>query len=132
MSVNSFLLERYIRGSALLWLVSLVSALLLVADVMARASKVKRCNISFIVPTLAALVPQYGATIPADPFRGEPLKLAAVAGGLTLYSVGPDLIDDAGSKEYDLEEESKEIKPGDSTVVPGSTFVDRRLKPSRG
>ena len=81
--------------------------------------------------SIEALAPQYIAAIPADPFSGKPLKLASVEGGLILYSVGPDLVDDGGNKEYDFRQESKEIKPGDITFVMGAPFADRRLKPSR-
>jgi len=81
--------------------------------------------------SIEVLAPQYITAIPDDPFSGEPLKLASVEGGLILYSVGPDLVDDGGNKEYDFKQESKDIKPGDITFVMGAPFADRRLKTSR-
>jgi len=43
------------------------------------------------------LVPRYVLTVPVDPFTGKSLKLVRLAdGGVTMYSVGPDLTDDGG------------------------------------
>jgi hypothetical protein len=42
------------------------------------------------------VVPKYLPQIPPDPFTGEPLKFATRAGGVVVYSVGPDLVDDGG------------------------------------
>ena len=81
--------------------------------------------------SIEALAPQYIAAIPADPFSGKPLKLASVEGGLILYSVGPDLKDERGAKEYDSKLESSKLKTGDITFVMGSAFEDLRLQPSR-
>ena len=46
-------------------------------------------------------------------------------------SVGADLRDNGGAKEYDHKLESKEVNSGDITFVMGSAFEDLRLKPSR-
>ena len=35
--------------------------------------------------------------MPADPFDGAPLRLRRVPGGLVVYTVGPDGVDDGGS-----------------------------------
>lgn len=45
---------------------------------------------------LGALVPEYLVGVPADPFTGRPLKMAAPGGGLVVYCVGKDLKDDGG------------------------------------
>ena len=45
---------------------------------------------------LSALTPDYLATIPADPFDGQPLRYRIKANGYLLYSIGPDLKDDSG------------------------------------
>jgi len=81
--------------------------------------------------SLEDLTPEHISHIPTDPFNGEPLKLAAVEGGLILYSVGPDLVDDGGTKDYDFEQETRGDKSGDITFVMGAAFADRRLKPSK-
>jgi len=47
-------------------------------------------------PTLAALVPQYLATVPTDPFDGQPLRYDP--GRHLVYAVGTDLNDHHGSK----------------------------------
>jgi hypothetical protein len=46
---------------------------------------------------LDALVPRYLAAVPADPFDGQPIRLRRLVGGLVVYSVGPDRIDDGGN-----------------------------------
>ena len=74
--------------------------------------------------TLDALVPDFMAEIPRDPFDGHPLKMFAREGGLILYSVGPDQTDDGGA-EYDRTKET-----GDLTFCLGSAFEERRLQPA--
>jgi hypothetical protein len=39
---------------------------------------------------LLALVPEFIATIPADPYTDQPLKYRRAANGISVYSVGPD------------------------------------------
>ena len=46
--------------------------------------------------TLAALVPELLPAVPADPFDGQPLRMAVTSEGLTIYSVGRDMKDDGG------------------------------------
>jgi hypothetical protein len=48
---------------------------------------------------LAALSPEFLATVPADPFDGQPLRYRKTATGYQLYSIGPDLKDDGGKRE---------------------------------
>jgi hypothetical protein len=45
---------------------------------------------------LAELVPEYLSSVPTDPYDGKPLRLARLADGLVVYSVGPDGSDDGG------------------------------------
>jgi hypothetical protein len=53
--------------------------------------------------SLAELSPMYLATVPDDLFSDKPLVYARTGNGYTLYSVGPDVIDQGGrsSKPYD-------------------------------
>lgn len=55
--------------------------------------------------TLVALVPDYLAALPPDPFTaGEPFRYAPTDDGYTLYSLGPDGDDDGGRPVKHLEE----------------------------
>ena len=45
---------------------------------------------------LDALVPDYLAEVPTDPFSGKPLQSSARDGEFVVYSVGPDGVDDGG------------------------------------
>ncbi|NOT00335.1 MAG: hypothetical protein HOP29_06875 [Phycisphaerales bacterium] len=45
---------------------------------------------------LDELVPEYLATVPRDPFDGQPLRMAVTADGITIYSVGENESDDGG------------------------------------
>ncbi|HZL35247.1 MAG TPA: hypothetical protein VFC78_08050 [Tepidisphaeraceae bacterium] len=56
---------------------------------------------------LEALAPAYLAAVPLDLFVDKPLVYAAAAKGYTLYSVGPNMIDDGG----------KSAKPCDDIVA---------------
>lgn len=48
--------------------------------------------------SLQQLVPQYLASVPADPFDGQPLRYKkASPKGFVIYSVGPNLQDDGGA-----------------------------------
>lgn len=71
------------------------------------------------------LVPDYITKIPTDPFDGKPLKVTAIEGGLVLYSVGVNGVEDGG-EEYD-----KAAKTGDITFCLGKAYKDRRLKPAQ-
>ncbi len=42
------------------------------------------------------LVPQYLLTVPVDPLTGKSMRITQTEGRLTIYSVGPDLNEDAG------------------------------------
>jgi hypothetical protein len=66
---------------------------------------------------LDALVPKYLDTMPVDPFSGEKLKyeLAPTGDHYTLYSVGPDQIDDARATRY---------SPQNGTMSEGDIFYD--------
>src|SRR5262249_7120098 len=41
--------------------------------------------------SLSELSPKYLASLPVDPFDGQPLRYRKKGGGYTLYSIGPDL-----------------------------------------
>ncbi|MGD0091679.1 MAG: hypothetical protein ABSE73_17325, partial [Planctomycetota bacterium] len=50
---------------------------------------------------LEGLVPEYIAEVPLDPYDDKPLRLVSHPAGIILYSIGPDLTDDGGTKEFD-------------------------------
>jgi hypothetical protein len=45
---------------------------------------------------LAALVAEYLAEVPADPYDGQPMRYRRTADGIVIYAVGPDGVDDHG------------------------------------
>lgn len=47
---------------------------------------------------LSKLTPKYLASLPVDPFDGQPLRYRKRGGGYLLYSIGPDLKDDSGER----------------------------------
>lgn len=47
--------------------------------------------------SLGALVPQYADDVPLDPFDGRPLRFIIRNNQAMIYSIGPDLKDDAGA-----------------------------------
>jgi len=55
-----------------------------------------------------------------DPFDGQPLRMTAADGGLVLYSVGPDGVDDGG-REFD-----RKNRTGDITFCLGAAYEARR------
>jgi tRNA A-37 threonylcarbamoyl transferase component Bud32 len=46
---------------------------------------------------LAALVPEYLAQVPTDPYDGQPLRYRRTADGIVIYAVGPDGVDNQGT-----------------------------------
>ena len=50
---------------------------------------------------LESLVPDYLAEVPLDPFDEKPLRMVTSATGVTLYSIGEDLVDDGGAIPMD-------------------------------
>jgi len=46
---------------------------------------------------LAALVPEYLADIPKDPFNGQPLRYRRLTNGVSIYAVGLDGVDNQGA-----------------------------------
>jgi hypothetical protein len=66
-------------------------------DNMALAATAYRIEHGAFPKDAADLVPQYMTLVPLDPFSGEPLKVHAEEdGGVVLYSIGPDMVDDGG------------------------------------
>jgi len=53
--------------------------------------------------TLSELTPSPFATIPTDPYDGQPLRYKTKTDGYVLYSVGPDLKDNLGQRTNDKE-----------------------------
>jgi len=49
--------------------------------------------------TLSELTPEYLSVALADPFDGQPLRYQRKGGGYVLYSIGPNLKDDAGERK---------------------------------
>jgi hypothetical protein len=66
--------------------------------------------------SLEALTPDFVLTVARDPFVGRPMKAAPTERGFTVYSIGPDGIDDGG-RAFDDEK-----RTGDLTfeLYPGS------------
>ena len=62
---------------------------------------------------LGQLVPQYILKTPIDPFTGQGMKMAKTARGIAIYSVGPDLNDDAGQAL------DRETMKGDVSLILG-------------
>ena len=60
--------------------------------------------------SLAALVPDFMASVPLDPFDGKPLRYLKQPVGYRIYSLGPDRDDDQGrgpgnvrpNEDYDI------------------------------
>lgn len=76
--------------------------------------------------TLDALVPQYLDDVPHDPFDGHPLRFIVRNDEALVYSVGPDLKDDAGAPFDDQK------KTGDMvfTVKAGANASNPQTAPS--
>ncbi|HMN95802.1 MAG TPA: hypothetical protein PKC43_12035 [Phycisphaerales bacterium] len=66
---------------------------------------------------LAALVPDWLAAIPIDPFDGAPLRFELRDGRPWLWSVGPDRVDDRGALALELRPQRGQRQWG----APGST-----------
>jgi hypothetical protein len=78
---------------------------------------------------LADVVPEFLKKVPTDPFDGKPLKMAKVADGVIVYSVGTDGVDNGGKLNrttptvpgadigYQLWDEAKRRRPA-SPVAP--------------
>ncbi len=47
------------------------------------------------------LCPQFLAAVPLDPYDGKPLRYRRVKGGVVIYSVGHDVVDDGGNLDRD-------------------------------
>jgi hypothetical protein len=64
-------------------------------------------------PTLDAAAAETALkTTPLDPYSGQPLRFATVAGRPTIYSVGEDLKDDGGQTDWKFG-----AQPGDYLFV---------------
>lgn len=56
---------------------------------------------------LSDLVPTFLPSEPLDPFDGKPLRLKSSAEGVTIYSIGQNLVDDAGDVHPIVDERSQ-------------------------
>jgi hypothetical protein len=65
---------------------------------------------------LKELVPTYLASVPEDPFDGQPLRFKQLTKGYVVYSIGSDLRDDGGS----------EGDPNKRTAAKDITFILER------
>ncbi|MCF7973264.1 MAG: hypothetical protein K9N55_05585 [Phycisphaerae bacterium] len=66
--------------------------------------------------TLDSLVPTYMASVPLDPFDGQPLRFRRLDKGYVVYSVGEDLEDNQG-EERKTGKASKEQTAWDETFI---------------
>jgi hypothetical protein len=74
---------------------------------------------------LTALVPDYLASVPLDPFDGAPLRYCRIESGAVIYSIGKDGRDDYLDGEHQL------VKSGTPGVVFTVWDIDRRRQPPK-
>jgi hypothetical protein len=60
------------------------------------AERFRRAHAGQPPPSLAALVPEFLASVPQDPFDGKPLKYRVAADSYVVYSVDINRVDDSG------------------------------------
>ncbi len=71
-----------------------------VAETALAIERFRRAHNNTLPAELQALVPQYLAALPQDPFDGKPLRYKALPRGYVVYGIGSDEKDDGG-KERD-------------------------------
>ena len=64
-----------------------------------------------LTTTIEALVPQYMAAVPKDPFDGKPLRLAQTDQGIVIYSVDEDEKDDGGMVTLSPKDKTRKRAP---------------------
>lgn len=74
--------------------------------------------------TLGELVPDFMPELPPDPWGGGPMRYRREGSAYRLYSVGPDLVDDGGSRERGV---TKYHHQRDFVIMP--LEPDRHLTP---
>jgi hypothetical protein len=74
---------------------------------------------------LGPLAPAYLPALPEDPFSGDPLVYRVEAEGYTLYSVGPNKIDDGG-----VSKGPRALEP--DQVFVGGTYLDQQAPAAAG
>jgi hypothetical protein len=67
---------------------------------------------------LATLAPSYLPALPEDPFSGDPLVYRVETEGYTLYSVGPNKVDDGGVSEKPRTFEPDQVFMGGTYLEP--------------
>jgi hypothetical protein len=75
-----------------------------------------RLKAGSLPPNLDALVPEYMAAVPLDPFTGQAIKYKPLAKGYVVYSVGNDLSDDGG-RERTARKHGEPPAPCDITFI---------------
>ncbi|MCH7813001.1 MAG: hypothetical protein IID40_03170 [Planctomycetes bacterium] len=70
--------------------------------------------------SLSALVPEFLEQAPIDPFDEQPLRYTRTPDGVTVYSIGPDGVDDGGNVTQD---------PKNRRILPDVGF--RLIDPDR-
>jgi hypothetical protein len=75
----------------------------------------RRLNNEQLPDKLASLNGVFLASVPADPFDGQPLRYRKLDRGYVIYSVGPDLTDDGGLEKKSSRRGSS--SPGDITFI---------------
>lgn len=104
------LVREIMAGTGKLRLVMLQGQALLRCAAAALAAERFRLRHGRWPGTLDELVPSYLDQVPIDPFSGESLRVQRTKDGLTIYSVGPDLGDQAGQLH-------RQMRPPDGTDV---------------
>jgi hypothetical protein len=68
------------------------------AETAIAVERFRRAHNGELPTDLNELVPTYVASVPQDPFDGQPLRFKRRASGYVVYSIGADLRDDGGSE----------------------------------
>lgn len=75
--------------------------------------------------SLNELVPEFLVELPLDPWDGKPLRMRRIDGGIAVYSVGENRVDDGGADDSDP------IHPPDQAFFLGGAFQKRRIDSAR-
>jgi hypothetical protein len=83
------------------------------AQTAVAVERFRRAHNDGVPNDLNELVPTYLASVPGDPFDGQPLRFKRLTNGYVVYSVGSDLRDDGGSEG----DPKKRTSPKDITFI---------------
>ena len=70
------------------------------ATVVLAIERYRVANEGQLPKDLEILVPEFLASIPADPFDGQRLRYKRLPSGFVVYSIGPDRVDDGGKERF--------------------------------